>query len=689
VRALQARAPRILFGVLLAFAAAYSVTLVFVVASRLAWPFEIEWMEGGVLMHAERLLLGRPIYTPPSADFVPFAYTPLYPMVLAGLSKLGVSLGFTSARAVSALATFATMGMLYAIGTREAGRAWGVLAACSYAALFRFCGAFYDVGRPDALAMALVLGAAFVARWATRPRDVLIAGALLIAAFLAKQTAVVFAPALALCLFARVRRLGVLFAATAGGAGLFAVWAFTRATGGWFWFYVFQEHQGHRFLWGNILLEYWRDVLFLAPVLLLFPVLAISYGRVTRGIAAAFVALLVVAFVQRARTLDYPEHMYYRELWYQSRRAFVLVPPLAIATMLGAARLVAKRIEPASGYWLAMAAAGALASGLNHSTQWAYANCFMPVALFGSLAVVFAARALVAEGHTPASLVAMAGIVQLVALAYNPVAQIPSRADREALATLNRRIASMQGPVFIPSHPFLAFQTSGRTSAHQMSIGDVAFNGGIPDLAPRLARGEWPTVIVDDNVDIPDLKPSMYVSDKFLYEGQELYPKTGFMVRPLWVWRVQNRVERALATGISGNFEGGAYRGWTTKGVAFGVRPASSVTLRALDGIQGSFAASSRFSSGGGKLESAPFVLDAPRVTLLVAGAPGSYVRAMFGDEEIGRIQPVDAGAFTPRSLEMDRWVGRTIRVEIVDEDSTRVGRAHLGIAVDDLRTAW
>jgi hypothetical protein len=61
----------------------------------------------------------------------------------------------------------------------------------------------------------------------------------------------------------------------------------------------------------------------------------------------------------------------------------------------------------------------------------------------------------------------------------------------------------------------------------------------------------------------------------------------------------------------------------------------------------------------------------------------------MRGDEEIGRVQPVETQGLAPRSLELDAWVGQTIRVEVVDEDSTRVGKTHLGIVVDDLRMAW
>jgi Dolichyl-phosphate-mannose-protein mannosyltransferase len=685
------RVERVLFSVLLALAGAYGLTLLVVISLRIGWGFEIEWMEGGELSHALRLATGRGIYVAPSADFVPFFYTPLYPAVLAGLAKLGLPLGFPLGRAVSALATFATMGMLYAIGAREAGRVWGVLAACLYASLFRFAGAFYDVARPDAFELALVLGAALVARRSLRSHGAALAGVLLCAAFLTKQTAAVFGPPIALCLFVRDRRLGVVFAVVAAGLGALATWLLTRATGGWFWFYVFEGHQGHRFIWENILHEYWRDVLFLAPMLLLFPLFAISYGRLSRWVALVLGLGLAVAFVERARTLDYPEHMYYRELWYESPRALILLPPLALAALLGGARLVSKRIDAVPGYWLVMAASGALASGLNHSTQWAYANCFMPIAVFGSLAVAFAVKSVSGDTEGRRSwvpaLVSAALIVQFVALAYNPLAQVPRAEDRKALALLKRRVAEMQGPVFIPSHPFLAYEMSGRMSLHQMGIGDVAFSGGIPDLAQRLGRGEWPTVVVDDEVEVPDLEPSFYVSEELPYDGQELYPKTGFRVRPLTVWRRQDRTERDLALGVSGNFEGGAYRGWTSSGETFGTRPAVRNRLGQLEGLEGASAASSRFSSGAGTLVSAPFVLDKPRITVLVAGALGSYVRAMSGEEEIARVQPVDTKTLAPKSLELDRWVGQTIRLEIVDEDSASRGPAHLGIVVDDLRS--
>jgi hypothetical protein len=690
------RLASVLRSLLVGVAAAYACVLAFVFASRWAWPFDLEWMEGGMLTHAVRLRLGQPIYVAPSADFIPFFYTPLYSMTVAAIATLGAPLGFALGRAVSIAATFATMAILYATAAREAGRTWGVFAACLYAAFFRFCGAFYDVVRPDAMAMALALAGAAVAYRAATSRAAALAGLLLVGAFFTKQTTAVFVPAIALALLARDRRLAAAFAATAGGVGALSVWAATRATSGWFWFYIFEGHQGHRFLWDNFRLEYWRDVLFLAPSLLLFPVVALAERRRGSWFAGALAIFLVAAFAQRAATLNYPPHMYYRELWYETPRALVLVPPLLMAALLAAAvweRRRAAAVPAAPGlpaFWLWMAAAGAFASALNHSTQWAYANCFMPVTVFGSLAVALTLADHVEGARTPAILASGAMLVQLVALAYDPRAQVPTRDDSRALADFTRRVRAVRGPVFIPSHPFAAYQASGRVHLHQMGIGDVAFHGGVRDLAHRLARGEWPTAIVDDGTHVPDLDQSMYVSDRFEYARDELFSKTGFRVRPLTLWRLQDRIEREVAQGITGSFEAGRLAGWTSIGGAFGDRAATRRELGDLKGIEGDRAASSRGSAGGGALVSAPFVLDAPRVTFLVAGSRGAYVRAMQDDVEIARVQPVAAGAMAPRSLELAAWVGRRVHLEVIDEERiSAAGEEHEGIVVDDFRTSW
>ena len=48
----------------------------FCVAVRLAYPFELSQMEGCFVDHARRAAAGKPIYGPPSAEFVALLYTP-------------------------------------------------------------------------------------------------------------------------------------------------------------------------------------------------------------------------------------------------------------------------------------------------------------------------------------------------------------------------------------------------------------------------------------------------------------------------------------------------------------------------------------------------------------------------------------------------------------------------------------
>jgi hypothetical protein len=684
------RPARLLVTAVLAVGVGYVLVLLGAMACRVAWPFEIEWMEGGELAHAVRLHQGLPLYGPPSADFTPFFYTPLYPAVVEGLSRLGLPLGFALGRAVSSAATLATMGMLYAIVAREAGRPWGLLAACLYAAMFRFCGAFFDLARVDALAAALGLGSAWVASRATRPRDALLAAAIVVAAYFTKQTESVLGPAIALGLAMRSLRLALIFAGSAAASAVALVLAFDATSDGWFWFYIFEGHQGHALLVRNLLLEYWRDVLFLAPVLLLFPTLALSYSRATRPLALALTGLLVVAFVQRAATLDYPEHMYYRELWYESPRWLLLVPPLLVAGLLGAARGLRRTFFAVPGYWLVMAGAGALASALNHSTQWSYSNCFIPIAVFATPAVVLTLHRLTRGDGVAGALAALAMLVQLVALAYDPRAQVPSAADRDALTHLKKRVARLEAPLLVPAHPMLTYEATGMIHFHEMSTGDVSFHSGIPDLRPRIERGAWNTILLDEHTSLGKLEPWFYLSDRYSYRDGELDSRTGFVVRPFEVWRRQDRAERELAPGITGDFEAGAFTGWTAEGAAFGDRPARRAELGGLDGIQGDRAASSRSSAGAGSLTTVPFTVDAPRITFLVAGKLGGYVRALVGEDEVARVQPIDANVMQPRSLELDATVGRVIRLQIVDEITpSAAGDPHPGIVVDDFHVTW
>ncbi|MCA9561453.1 MAG: glycosyltransferase family 39 protein [Myxococcales bacterium] len=684
---MPSKSARRLLDVALVLGVTYLVAFLGVALWRAPFPFELEWMEGGMVSHAARLLDGQPIYAAPSADFVPFFYTPGYPAVLALLAKVTGALSLALARAVSIAATGWTLFLLFRIGQREADWRAGLLSVGLYAALFRTNGAFYDLARPDALFIALVASAVYVAFYRATLLGAIGAGLIFAAGFLTKQTTSVFVPATALYLLWRDWRHGAAFLVAAFGAAAGGVAALDAAHDGWFWTFIFEGHQGHLFYWKNILLEYWRDVLFLAPLVLLLPLLWFGYKVPIVSLSVGLAAWWTYAFVFRARTLDYVPHMYYRELWYEAPRWQILVPPALIAVLLAAHRWrnpVGRLTIRTQPFWLLMFVAGAGASGLNHSTQWAYSNCFMLLSAFGAILIALATRDLM-EGTSASrprwgALVPAALLVQFVAWAYSPAVQTPDDGDRQALARLHARLAQVDGKVFFPAHPFTAYQRDGVVHVHQMGIQDVAFmKGGVKDLAPRLRQGEWGAVVVDEQNRVPGVMGPYYLAERLHYPtAQALRTRTGFLVRPAEIWVRQDPAPRPLGPGVSANFEDGAWVGWRTEGAAFGASPSKARR----HGMQGHALAQAQ-GPAQGRLISDPVPAEGAALSLLVGGRGGrTGLRVRQGDAVIAQWpHRSHRGDLTRVRLALPAAaMGQPVTLELYDDDPKG------DLWVDDLR---
>ena len=137
--------------------------VVYVWSLRLYYPFDLEWMEGGMLGNAWRLTQGRSLYVTPTVDYVPYIYPPGYPSVV-GL--FGGAFGITPAlgRAVSIAGTLmAGLGIAYATVRHGGTRALGFGAAACFIGCYVRSGAFYDLARPDGLLVGLLVWSLVVA----------------------------------------------------------------------------------------------------------------------------------------------------------------------------------------------------------------------------------------------------------------------------------------------------------------------------------------------------------------------------------------------------------------------------------------------------------------------------------------------------------------------------------------------
>lgn len=475
----------------------------YVVFSRFLYPYDLEWMEGGILTHAQRYLEGENIYAQPSVNFTSFVYTPLYPMVLAALAKL-VGLSYQLGRAVSLL-SLATLLVVMALAiVREArredrGPAWAA-AACAVgflAATYPWVEGWYDLVRGDLLALCLgALGLFLLRGWAQLPGTgplrlmhtrVAVCAVLLALSFFGKQVNLLFCVAGGVALLFWNRRAVPLYGTVLvllGGGGSYLL---NRFSGGWYWTFVYRyleqhDHNRDRFRGA------WKDMLWHFPAVPLI-------------IAVALACALAVLLLRRR-------------------------PPRAAVGLV---------------YWTLVYAIALLMGALGWAHQWAHFNVYIPAMAFGAIAAGLAVLVLVdlgreilaAKWRFSFAVLALLGLgLELGSARWSPKELIPTRADRLAGDRLIRRLSAIDGEIFFPFHPWYSHLAGKRTYAHRMAIMDVTYRPAKPGkkalppsahtvqgLLESLQGRRFAAVVLDDRAQLYELPG--------LTEGYRLAVKLG------------------------------------------------------------------------------------------------------------------------------------------------------------------
>jgi len=469
-------------------------------AGRVAFPLDLEWMEGGVLVHAQRLMHGQAIYAAPSVDFVPFLYTPLHPALLSVLGRI-FGLGYGLGRALSLLSLAVAVALIVRLAVREApagarklAAAVGLAAAGAFVGSFTLTGAFFDLVRADSLLLALEAGAVAVALARPTTGGAAAAALLITLAFLTKQTASVLGVALGVGLLGWAPRRGLIYGATAALLVGVALALLSWASDGWFLTYIFKMHQRHQMRWDAAL------------------------GKAPRALAGFGVFMLaalavVLAALRHARLLE--------------RRDFVLG---------------------------SVALGGVVAACVGYGTQWAFENAFIPGVFFPALALgVWTAR-LVARApdvrlvaRVPVAAAALACVLLAAQCAWARLPDrrklVPGDRDRAAAARFLADLGALGGEVFIPFHPFYAVLAGKRPALHRMGIFDT-LGAGMPwprGLAESIAQHHWSHVILDwktydPDAEFPGLTHAYRVVRK-LREGEDSVRMfSGAETSPATVW---------------------------------------------------------------------------------------------------------------------------------------------------------
>jgi hypothetical protein len=223
---------------------------------RLTFEFDIEWTEGGGLLHADRILRGQPLYPPPNSGFMPFPYPPMHPFLIAVFSKV-FGLSYKVARGVSLGAMIGTSFLL----CREVSRSWsgtrwpwvwGVLALGLIVVGFPLAGSYYDLVRTDALALFFSVAACVAVQKfdaeGTR-RQFALCIALFLAAALTKQLSALYVVWLLTFLFLRKPRQAIALGIGFALAVAFTVSLLTWTSDGGFLVYTYHNLGKHHINW--------------------------------------------------------------------------------------------------------------------------------------------------------------------------------------------------------------------------------------------------------------------------------------------------------------------------------------------------------------------------------------------------------------------------------------------------------
>lgn len=421
---------RLLLWVALLPALGAVIQLYWIFLARMTYPLDIEWMEGGMLVHAHRIMEGQPLYAPPSVDFVSFLYTPLYPALLAIAGRI-VGLSYTLGRLLSVLGFTAALAALITAAwwrTKDhlAAATAGLLGSAAVALAFPFCGSWYDLVRNDSLWLGFVAWSLLLL---TGKKDHFVrtagASALMLAGFFTKQTAapMALAAGVALLLTGRWKR-ALWFGLLTGLPALLLVLLANHLTDGWFWIYIYRLHQSHPVFWDRI----WPKT----PLAIL--------------------------------KNQWPVWM-------------VLVSGLGLSVWK-------KRFDGDVLFWVVTALAGLAASAVGSATQGAYDNAKIPGVFFPAMAAsVLLAHLMPTDWHRagrplPQPLLPLL-VTALFALQspirwFDPKPMVPTKQDRRQAVHFIAFLESIGPNPFVPYHPYYNIIAGGRGHMHIMGVNDVA-----------------------------------------------------------------------------------------------------------------------------------------------------------------------------------------------------------------------
>lgn len=479
-------------GLLLA-AFFYLFAFLYVTVSRIAYPYELEWMEGLSVDSVRRVLAGLPLYGEPGVEYVPGVYTPLYFYVSAPLYALFGG-GFLPLRLVSLAGSLGVLALVFLFVRKETGdTSAAVVSGGLFMATFEQCGSWFDIARTDSLFVFLALLSLYLVRFKKSTlRWALVAAGAMLLAFLAKQTVVAVAASLVACVAVRggIRRAVVVGLALATAVGAVTL-GLHLASDGWSTWFLFEMPSQHD-LRRAAFREFWTLDL---------------------GVLAAAVAVALFYVMDRLRRRQLRDLLFY----------------------------------------LLLAAGPLVTSWLSRLHGGGYRNVLIPA--FAVVSILFglglhASRTFFEDldelrRKLLACLVSLLCILQLFHLRYDIPRQVPTEGDRRAGDALVARLERVDGDVLMMWHGYLPVLAGSESYSLGMSLSDVqraqdddVRDALVAEIDDAIRDQRFGAIVVDNTSGFFEGRfqramDECYGPGERLFDDERVFwPVTGFRTRP-------------------------------------------------------------------------------------------------------------------------------------------------------------
>jgi len=463
-----------------------SFIVLYTIARRFFYPYELEWYEGTFLVHALHYLEGKELYAPPSASFVPFLYTPLFPMLSAVFMKLfGVSIPVM--RAVPVLSTLGTSLVLFFLVKHiTRNRFAAIISGLLFISTYKACDFYFDIARVDPLNLFCLAMGLFVIKTRRSYVGVFLGGIFLALSYFSKQSSMIFIGALCLSFLYEDRKKLLVFAAASLGSVFVVMSYLTYTSGGWAKYYITDVISStYRINTAFVFKNWMPDLTVLLPALSMF--------------LLCFVSLIFTDKKWKDR-LFAPE-------------------TAVIAACVTASFLMRNKWGGVRNVLMPLSFAGCLAGGL------VLGKCEEQPAWLRNTLYCFVA-------------------VQFLLGVFNPKYQIPTKDDVLAGEQFIESIRRVKGKILMPYQTYYPYMAGKEYNLHAEPLRDITRidKKNFPkDLFVNISQHKYEKIIVaylgegflSDPILFRLIRKYYYESGRVFPEGDErFYTKTGMFVRP-------------------------------------------------------------------------------------------------------------------------------------------------------------